>query len=206
MIIPIRPLVVLGIISFLTLFIFFGAVWQVIAASVVISAIGGTVVSYLLPKQEAEINEELYQVLYSLHHVLVPRLIRQLDYASQDSAESVDQLSILFRQLSEQSVKICGQLSSKELTADQCHRMADKVKDTHSQIILLLQFGDRTHQMQTGVFEAMNLISHQIEAVLNDPSKAQTYFDEHKLLDAIENIESRTNKREGSPDNDVTFF
>ncbi|MBW3694736.1 hypothetical protein EK599_03460 [Vibrio sp. T187] len=206
MIIPIQPLVVLGIISFLTLFILFGAVWQVLMASAVISIVGGSVVQYLQPKNETELNQELYNVLYSLHNVLLPRLIVQLDYACQDSANSVDQLSHLFRQLSEHSTRISGQLASKELTSEQSQRLADKMQATHSQIIMLLQFGDRTQQMQSGVFEAMNLISHQVDAVLNDPAKAEVYFDEAKLVEAIDNIESRTAVDEGSNKEEVTFF
>lgn len=202
MIIPIQPLVVLGIISFLTLFTLFGAVWQVLVASVVISAVGGSLVHYMRPKFESVPNHELHHVLSSLNNVLLPKLIVQLDYACQDSANSVDQLAYLFKKLSEHSNKLCTQ--AQEMTPEQSSRMIEKTKEIHSEIIMLLQFGDRTQQMQRGVFEAMNLISHQVEAALSDPSKAHVYFDEEKLLEAIANIESRTNSNETS--NEVTYF
>jgi len=202
MIIPIQPLVVLGIISFLTLFTLFGAVWQVLMASVVISAVGGSLVHYMRPKFESAPNHELHHVLSSLNNVLLPKLIVQLDYACQDSANSVDQLTHLFKKLSEHSNKLCTQ--APDLSPEQASRMIEKTKEIHSQIIMLLQFGDRTQQMQRGMFEAMNLISHQVEAALSDPAKAHIYFDEEKLLEAIAKIESRTNGNESS--DEVTFF
>lgn len=201
-----RSICVLGIVSFVALFLFFGAVPQVLFASLTIAVLGGFLVSYFQVKPRKLPSEELYQVLFSLNNILLPKLVRQLDYSCQDSSNSVDQLASLFKQLSEQSNKICGLLSSKELTAEQCQRATEKVKKIHNQIILLLQFGDRTQQMQSGVLEALHLISNQVEAVLNDPNKTTTYFDEDRLLEAINKIESRTNNQEDKNSDDVTYF
>ncbi|MFA0568928.1 MAG: hypothetical protein ACPG5L_02235 [Vibrio gallaecicus] len=201
-----RSICVLGIVSFVTLFLCFGAVPQVLAASLTIAVLGGFLVTYFQIQPRTLPSDELYQVLFSVNNVLLPKLVRQLDYSCQDSSNSVDQLASLFKQLSDQSNKICGLLSSQELTVEQCQRATEKVKKIHNKIILLLQFGDRTQQMQSGVLEALHLISSQVEAVLDDPSKTNTYFDEKNLLEAIDKIESRTSSHEEVRRDDVTFF
>jgi hypothetical protein len=136
----------------------------------------------------------------SLASVLLPKVRHQAETSCDFSHEAINELSVKVQSMRTLSSRI---KQIDDTPSDEVKQYREQMEQVYKEVLVLLQFGDRLHQQQSGIVEGVQIIEAAIERL------DSCGWDEDEIREALDLIEQKTrveNDKSPHDEGSVTFF
>ncbi|MGC9458593.1 hypothetical protein [Vibrio genomosp. F10] len=181
--------VVFGV--FFTLALIFDLSWKTLIATLIISFF----TAWFNQRQPQSSSHTSHQtIVHSMHSHFLPKLNKQLEISYKDAHQSINQITLRFVTLSQlvkkrNEIDLClAAQSSDETAGHEKQKLEKEMNVAYSELMELLQHGDRNLQRQAGVMELLALIVEELQAI-DDEGQG---WDETLLNNQLNRIIDRT--------------
>ncbi|TFH93524.1 hypothetical protein [Vibrio ouci] len=136
----------------------------------------------------------------SLASVLLPKVRQQAETSCDFSHQAINELSTKVQSMRTLSSRI---KQIDDAPSDEVKQYREQMEQVYKEVLVLLQFGDRLHQQQSGIVEGVQIIEAAIERL------DSCGWDEDEIREALDVIEQKTRVESNKSPHDegsVTFF
>lgn len=145
-------------------------------------------------------NSAYQKSTQSLASVLLPKVRQQAETSCDFSHQAINELSTKVQSMRTLSSRI---KQIDDAPSDEVKQYREQMEQVYKEVLVLLQFGDRLHQQQSGIVEGVQIIEAAIERL------DSCGWDEDEIREALDVIEQKTRVESNKSPHDegsVTFF
>ncbi|WP_394125747.1 hypothetical protein [Vibrio hepatarius] len=145
-------------------------------------------------------NSAYQKSTQSLASVLLPKVRQQAETSCDFSHQAINELSTKVQSMRTLSSRI---KQIDDAPSDEVKQYREQMEQVYKEVLVLLQFGDRLHQQQSGIVEGVQIIEAAIERL------DSCGWDEDEIREALDVIEQKTRVESNKSPHDegsLTFF